>query len=182
MTVYIIAAVVCSGLLLFVRWIGIATGEERAATRMRVGRARIAHQTIEAQKRRWLQNGEMLEMFERAFSDHTGGCQRQCDCKIQYYNPDNGWDFDKGELELYQADPLAVALAWSVGSIYFEGRYYVPDCDCWKPRALKIIAFLNGHDRTDRQSSCRSRKCVSSSWRSTRRQSHDDNDHDDVAG
>jgi hypothetical protein len=146
MTFYIVAAVVLVGLLLCARWIGIATGEERTMRRVRTGRERIAHRTSEAQKRRWLKNGEALEIFERAFSDRTAGCARQCNCGVQFYNPGNGWDFDEGEIELYQSDPKAVALEWAVGTVYFEGKFYVPDCSCWQERATKIIAFLHHHD------------------------------------
>jgi hypothetical protein len=122
MNVYILLSVV-SVALLCARWIGIATGEERAMRRVRTGRERIAHRTSEAQKRRWLKNGEALEIFERAFSDRTAGCARQCNCGVQFY-----------------------ALEWAVGTVYFEGKFYVPDCSCWHERAKAIIAFMHHHD------------------------------------
>lgn len=137
--VYVFLAVV--GIL-----IAFAMGEQHGRQISRIRRGQLDDRTREAAKRRWVENGRALELFERAFSDRTAGCARQCDCGVQFYNPDPSWDFERGELETYQNDPKARALEWSVGSIYFEGRYFVPDCDCWHARARKIIEFVRHHD------------------------------------
>lgn len=126
--------------------IAFAFGDQRGRERMKVKRQQLTDRTAEAAKRRWVENGLALELFERAFSDRTGSGARECACGIQFYNPDNGWQFDEGELELYRADPKSRALEWAVGCVYFEGRYFVTDCDCWHPRARKIVEFLHHHD------------------------------------
>jgi hypothetical protein len=39
----------------------------------------------------------------------------------------------------------ATPLDWTVGFIFLEGKEYAEDCDCWHPRAKKVMAFLDGH-------------------------------------
>lgn len=86
-----------------------------------------------------------LDSFERAFTN-GGGCVRDCACGRVFYNPDGGWTWEDGELDRLRADPTATALEWSVGEMVIEGKSYVPDCDCWKPIALKFIAFIRRYD------------------------------------
>lgn len=86
----------------------------------------------------------VLENFERAFTTSHGSCRAKCECGREFYNPDGGWDWEEGELEALEKSG-AKALDWTVGEIWLEGKEYVPDCDCWHPRAVKIIAFVRSH-------------------------------------
>lgn len=86
-----------------------------------------------------------LTVFERAFGGSAGSCRRSCECGREFYNPDGGWSWENGELEALAANPNATSIEWSVGTVEFEGRFYVPDCTCWHERALKIIAWMEGH-------------------------------------
>lgn len=88
-----------------------------------------------------------MENFERAFSDHTSGCRRQCNCGKTYFDAHNGcYDWEEGELEALESG-AGIPLEHSVGDISFEGRTYVDGCDCWHPRAKQIMAFIDQHAR-----------------------------------
>lgn len=88
-----------------------------------------------------------LESFEEAFAIPSSGCRRQCACGREFYNPDpSSWDFEEGELEALAASE-ATALGWSVQALYLEGAEYVIDCDCWRPKAARVVAWLRQHDR-----------------------------------
>lgn len=88
---------------------------------------------------------EKLENFERAFSDHSGGCVRTCECGKTYFdNYNSGYSWDDGELEKLQAGG-GIPLAHSVGDIAFEGKQYVDACDCWHERAKHLMKFIDGH-------------------------------------
>lgn len=86
-----------------------------------------------------------MPSFEDAFDGHVGSCVRDCACGRVFYNPDGGWTWELGELEKLEADPKATRLDYSVGSIEFEGQTFVPDCTCWRPRAAKIIGWIEAH-------------------------------------
>lgn len=87
-----------------------------------------------------------LQNFEQAFSSHGGGCRRACECGKEFYNPDNGYTWEDGEIEgLEKAG--AIALPHTVTTIHCEGREYVTDCDCWHERAEKIMDWLDSHGR-----------------------------------
>lgn len=86
-----------------------------------------------------------LESFEEAFHDRCGGCRATCACGQEFYNADNGWTWEAGELEKL-ADSRAKSLPHAVGYITFEGTTYVVDCECWKARAKIISKFISGHD------------------------------------
>ncbi len=86
-----------------------------------------------------------LATFERGFSTRSAGCRRVCECGREFYNPGGGWDWEEGELEALAAG-TATALDWSVGALYLEGKEYVLDCDCWRPRAARVVAWLRLHD------------------------------------
>ena len=85
-----------------------------------------------------------LDRFGRAFSSGSGGCRRTCECGREFYNPSGGWDWEPGELEKLDKG-TAQSLDWTVGTIILEGTEYVEDCDCWHPRAEKIMAFLDAN-------------------------------------
>jgi hypothetical protein len=88
-----------------------------------------------------------LESFVDAFDDRVSGPRRTCDCGVEFWDTYNsGYSWEDGEREGLEANPAAKGLPYAVGAIHFEGRHFVPECECWKPRALKIIAFLMGHD------------------------------------
>lgn len=88
---------------------------------------------------------QKLQNFERAFSDSSGSFRMRCVCGKTYYNPDQGWTIYEGELEALQKDPMAFSLDYGPGGVAFEGKIFVNACDCWHPRALLIIGFLDSH-------------------------------------
>ncbi len=93
-------------------------------------------------------NKEILENFERAFSTHSAGCRRECDCgKIYYHDDENAYDWDIGEFEALQKNPKATALDYCPADMTFEGKDLVNSCTCWHEKAEKIINFLNSHGR-----------------------------------
>lgn len=87
---------------------------------------------------------DKLENFERAFSTHSGGCRRTCNCGREFYNPNGGWDWEEGEIEALDKSG-AISLDWSVSTLSCEGKEYVMDCDCWHKRAKQIMGFIDGH-------------------------------------
>lgn len=87
---------------------------------------------------------DKLENFERAFDSGSGGCRRTCHCGKEFYDDENSYSWDEGEKEKLKADG-ATALSYSVGTIKFEGKEYVADCNCWKERAQRLIGFIDGH-------------------------------------
>lgn len=89
-----------------------------------------------------------LETFEKAFSSRISSARSTCDCGREFYDTYNtGYDWEPGELDRLARDPKATGVPYAVGSLEFEGRTFVYDCDCWKQRAMRIIGFLRGHDR-----------------------------------
>lgn len=88
-----------------------------------------------------------MESFEQAFSSRVNGCRRDCECGREFFdNYNSGYDWEHDELERLSANPNATPLPYAVGTVEFEGAQYVFDCDCWKPRARRIVAFLLAHD------------------------------------
>jgi hypothetical protein len=85
------------------------------------------------------------ENFERAFTSGGGGCRKTCECGKEFYNPDDSWDWDDGELDELYADPDAVSLPHTVGTLIVGGTEYVCDCDCWLPQAVKMMAWLDAN-------------------------------------
>lgn len=90
-----------------------------------------------------------FDAFERAFRGGVSGFRRTCECGIEYWDGYNsGYDLEDGEaeqLEKMRLEGRARSLPHSVGVVEFEGRYYVDGCDCWHPRAERVIQFLNEH-------------------------------------
>ncbi len=86
-----------------------------------------------------------IDNFEKAFTSSIGSCRATCVCGKEYYNGDDGWDFEDGELEKLDADPEATPLNYSVSYVCFEGRQFVADCECWKVRANLVMNFIDGH-------------------------------------
>lgn len=89
----------------------------------------------------------VLDNFIEAFGSRGSGCIRECACGRVFYNSDGGWDWEEGELEKLLADPTATNLDYSVSTVLFEGKEFVPDCLCWRPRAHRVIKFLQAHDQ-----------------------------------
>ena len=83
-----------------------------------------------------------LESFARAFRSGCGGCRRTCECGREFYDPHNNWSWEEGELEGLERRNATV-LDYSVGTVEFEGKEFVEDCDCWHERATKIIGFID---------------------------------------
>jgi hypothetical protein len=88
---------------------------------------------------------DKLLNFERAFSTRTAGCRRRCECGKEYYDAQQSYDWEEGELEKLEADPKAIPLEYSSGDLIFEGYHYVNACECWHERAQMIMRFLDGH-------------------------------------
>lgn len=92
-----------------------------------------------------------MENFIRAFSSGGNGCRFECKCGRLFYDTGNDdWDWVPGELEsLYEMSKAgkATALDYSVGTIILEGVEYAADCECWRDRALKIMAWLDANIR-----------------------------------
>ncbi len=87
-----------------------------------------------------------LENFEKAFTNNYSGCRRTCGCGREFWDGYNrGYSWEDGEIEALEKNPNATVLEHSVGTIEFEGREYVMDCDCWHPRAEKLMGFIDGH-------------------------------------
>lgn len=88
-----------------------------------------------------------FESFEKAFSGRTSGCVRDCQCGVTFWDGYNdGYSWEAGERERLEADPKAQRLDYAVGMIAFEDREYVAACECWHQRAIRLIAFIRGHD------------------------------------
>ncbi len=86
-----------------------------------------------------------IEVFEQAFSDGVGSCRAACACGKEFYQ-EGPYSWEKGELEGLKARG-ATLLEWAASFMSFEGRTFVMDCDCWKPRAQQVMGFLDGHAR-----------------------------------
>lgn len=87
-----------------------------------------------------------FDSFVEAFDGRVSGCRRDCNCGREFFdNYNRGYDWEPGELERLHANPNATPLPHAVSCIEFEGAAYVWDCDCWKPRARRIVAFLLAH-------------------------------------
>lgn len=86
-----------------------------------------------------------IESFKEAFHTGMGGCRRECDCGVQFYNSDGGWDWEERELERLEADKTSRDIDCSVAEVEFEGKSFVYQCDCWHERAEKLMEFIDGH-------------------------------------
>jgi hypothetical protein len=86
-----------------------------------------------------------IESFKEAFHTGVGGCRRKCECGVQFYNTDGGWDWEEGELEELEADESARDIDCTVSTVYFLGMEYVYQCDCWHEDAEKIMNFIDDH-------------------------------------
>ena len=90
-------------------------------------------------------NRKKLESFERAFHAGTSGCTRACNCGRVFYDVENSYDWEDGELERLEANPEATALDYSVGDIRIGGVDYVADCDCWHEKASDMMRWIDGN-------------------------------------
>ena len=90
-------------------------------------------------------DNEKIARFEVAF--HSGGSHNRhyCNCGKTYYDIENDYDWEKGELEKLEKDDSAISVNYSIGVIGFEGRFFADACDCWHERAMQIMNFIDGH-------------------------------------
>lgn len=86
-----------------------------------------------------------IESFKEAFHTGVGSCRGQCECGVQFYNSDGGYDFNEGELEELEKMSDSRDIDCSVAFVDFEGIEYVYQCDCWEERAMKIMQFIDDH-------------------------------------
>lgn len=85
--------------------------------------------------------------FEQAFDSGCGSCRGDCCCGKTFYNPDDHWDFEDGELDELEANQNATGVDHAIGFVIFEGRYYLNACDCWHERSKQIMDFIDAHAR-----------------------------------
>lgn len=88
-----------------------------------------------------------LENLARSFHSNTSGCRRTCECGREFYDTHNSYDWDEGEIEALEANPNATGVPYSVEGIELPGGEYATDCTCWHKKGLKLIDFLDQHDR-----------------------------------
>lgn len=86
-----------------------------------------------------------LENFGVAFSMGIGSSRATCACGREFFNSNGDWSFEDNELNKLIADLNATDLDYSVGYIYFAGKVYVVDCDCWQKTAEQVMAFITGY-------------------------------------
>jgi hypothetical protein len=86
-----------------------------------------------------------LDSFEQAFDPGWGGCRRTCACGKTYYNPTGCWDWEEGELEALEKDPMTTGCDYAIGVVVIEGVEYANACNCWHPKATKIATWLDNH-------------------------------------
>lgn len=92
---------------------------------------------------------EQLDNFARAFTSHTSGCRRDCECGRTFWDASaNGWDWEDNEIEALIADKNATAVDYFVGSLIIYGKEYCADCSCWHETANKIIDWLDHNSRS----------------------------------
>jgi len=86
-----------------------------------------------------------LDNFDRAFS-HMRTNRFRCECGQEFWDSYNSsYDWAEGERESLVADPNAVACEHAIDVIDIEGREYANSCGCWRPRASRIIKWLENH-------------------------------------
>lgn len=87
---------------------------------------------------------DKLDNFEEAFSSHSAGARRTCNCgRVFIDNYNGGWDWAEGELEMLLADDSVTKLNHSAGSVDIDGVEFSMDCDCWHAKAEKIVNWLD---------------------------------------
>jgi hypothetical protein len=82
-----------------------------------------------------------LDNFDRAFS-HIRTRSFKCQCGKTYWDSVNLNDWDEGEREELAASPNCFGVAYAIDVIEFNGKEYANACECWKPKASQIIAWL----------------------------------------
>lgn len=84
-----------------------------------------------------------IETFIQAFSTNSSGCVRECKCGRKFYDNQNAYDWEKGELEALQKDKFAKPLDYSAGTLFIAGVEYAIDCDCWYDKAKDLMGYLD---------------------------------------
>lgn len=115
---------------------------------------------------------EPSEEFLRALehSHGGGGCRAECGfCKRETYNPNGGWDWNEGELEGLdrrneEDSDKCIAVDYSVGIAYLDGKQYVVGCPCnsarryedwiWSHRILIAEYFKLKAERISEDAEC----------------------------
>lgn len=105
---------------------------------------------------------QVSEAFEIAFASGSGGCVRDCECGITYFDGSQGWTWEDGELEELRAKAVEKPgqykeLDGTVSTMFIDGKEYVIGCErCKSPHnietfvvnhAPQIIAFLTKHTK-----------------------------------
>ncbi|MHC4314763.1 MAG: hypothetical protein ACYSW3_20130 [Planctomycetota bacterium] len=86
-----------------------------------------------------------IESFKEAFHTGYGGCRRECDCGVQFYNSCGDWDWEDGELEALHDDEESRDIDCTVSQVEFFGTDYVYQCDCWHDKAKRFMQVVDNH-------------------------------------
>lgn len=88
---------------------------------------------------------EQFRSFEDAFS-FIRTRRFRCNCGKTYWdNYNTGNDWNEGEIEALEKDENAQACLHAITVVSFEGTEYADACDCWRPRAARLINWLEAH-------------------------------------
>lgn len=89
---------------------------------------------------------DKLDNFESAFSSHSAGFERRCECGQIFFDSYNtGYDLCEGEFDQLEANPKATSVRHGVETIIVDGREFCMDCNCWHDRAARIIDWMDEH-------------------------------------
>ncbi len=88
-----------------------------------------------------------IDLYYNAFTTRTSGIARDCVCGKTYYDPSERRLFEDGELAGYEADPTAFIAPYHPGGVVVMGVEYCDACNCWEPKAQRIVDFLREHQQ-----------------------------------
>jgi hypothetical protein len=86
-----------------------------------------------------------LENLARAFHPGISGLRTRCKCGRAFYDTQNSYDWEEGELEALISDPTATGVPYTVEIIDLPDGEYAVDCSCWHEKGHKIIGFLDNN-------------------------------------
>jgi len=90
------------------------------------------------------------KLFDDIFASGCGGCERTCACGIHWFDIQDGWDWEEGELEDLKKkaaeDPEKYKESdGSVGTVEIDDQEIVYGCTC--DYAWKYEQFIISHGR-----------------------------------
>lgn len=84
-----------------------------------------------------------FENFEKAWGTRSAGCYEYCACGRVFYDVENSYDWNEGEMDQLRANPNAFARSYGIERVNIDGVIYASDCDCWHEKATRIINWLD---------------------------------------